>query len=135
MSVSTKPASGFRDFLPADVRRREYVFSVIREVYESYGFEPLDTPCFERLTTLLGKYGEEGDQLIFKILQRGRKLEKALGKDDPSETDLADMGMRYDLTVPLARVYAEYRNDLPAIFKRYQIAPVWRADRPQRLRR
>ena len=132
MSVSTKPASGFRDFLPADVRRREYVFSIIREVYESYGFEPLDTPCFERLTTLLGKYGEEGDQLIFKILQRGRKLERALESDNPGETDLADMGLRYDLTVPLARVFAEYRNELPSIFKRYQIAPVWRADRPQR---
>ena len=132
MSVSTKPASGFRDFLPADTARREYVFQIIEEVYQSYGFERLDTPCVERLDTLMGKYGEEGDQLIFKILQRGEKLQRALESDSPSDTDLADMGLRYDLTVPLARVYAQHRNSLPRYFKRYQIAPVWRADRPQR---
>lgn len=132
MSVSTKPASGFRDFLPAVARRRERVFRLIRQVYESYGFEPLDTPCVERLDTLLGKYGEEGDQLVFKILQRGEKLERALELESPGEIDLADMGLRYDLTVPLARVYAQHRNALPKVFKRYQIAPVWRADRPQR---
>lgn len=132
MAVSTKPASGFRDFLPAAVRQRNMVFDIIREVYESYGFEPLDTPCFERLSTLLGKYGEEGDQLVFKVLQRGSKLEKALAKPDPTDTDLADLGLRYDLTVPLARVVAQYRNELPRYFKRYQLAPVWRADRPQR---
>lgn len=132
MSISTKPPSGFRDFLPADVRRRNHVFGVIEDVYRSYGFEQLDTPAAERLTTLLGKYGDEGDQLLFRTLLRGRKLEKALKQDAPDNNSLADMGLRYDLTVPLARVYAEYRNDFPRIFKRFQIAPVWRADRPQK---
>jgi histidyl-tRNA synthetase len=132
MSISTKPASGFRDFLPKDVRRRQFVFDTIERVYESFGFERLDTPCVERLDTLLGKYGEEGDQLVFKILQRGDKLERALQAEEVKDTDLADAGLRYDLTVPLARVYAQYRNDLPRFFKRYQIAPVWRADRPQK---
>lgn len=130
--ISTKPASGMRDFLPPEARRRRHVFSLVEEVYQSYGFDPLDTPCVERLTTLMGKYGEEGDQLIFKILKRGNKLDKAIRRDDPSETDLADHGLRYDLTVPLARVYAQYPNDFPRVFKRYQIAPVWRADRPQK---
>jgi len=130
--ISTKPASGFRDFLPSEVRRRDRVFRVIEDVYESYGFEKLDTPSAERLDTLMGKYGEEGDQLIFKILQRGDKLVRALEGHEPGETDLADMGLRYDLTVPLARVYAEHRGQFPRFFKRYQIAPVWRADRPQK---
>jgi histidyl-tRNA synthetase len=132
MSISTKPPSGFRDFLPADVRRRNHVFGVIEDVYRSYGFEQLDTPAMERLTTLLGKYGEEGDQLLFRTLLRGQKLTRALEEEDPDNNSLADMGLRYDLTVPLARVYAEYRNDFPRIFKRFQIAPVWRADRPQK---
>ena len=132
MSISTKPPSGFRDFLPSDVRRRNHVFRVIEEVYRSYGFEQLDTPALENLTTLLGKYGDEGDQLLFKVLMRGDKLTRALENDEPRDTDLADMGLRYDLTVPLARVYAQYRNEFPRIFKRFQIAPVWRADRPQK---
>lgn len=132
MSVSTKPASGFRDFLPAQMRQRQAVFQIIREVYESYGFDPIDTPCFERLTTLLGKYGDEGDQLLFRILHRGQKLEKAIQKEGADENTLAELGLRYDLTVPLARIYAQYKNDLPSFFKRYQIAPVWRADRPQK---
>lgn len=130
--VSTKSASGMRDFLPKDVQRRNRVFNIIREVYESYGFEPLDTPAMERLSILMGKYGEEGDKLLFKVMKRGRKLEKALRMDEPKDTDVADMGLRYDLTVPLARVYAEYWTQLPRFFKRYQIAPVWRADRPQK---
>jgi histidyl-tRNA synthetase len=122
---STNPARGMRDFLPADVRRREYVIKIIKKVYESYGFEPLETPAVENLETLMGKYGEEGNQLIFKILKRGEKL-------DVSENELADLALRYDLTVPLARVVANYRNDLPKFFRRYQIQPVWRADRPAR---
>ncbi len=130
--ISTKPASGMRDFLPGEVQRRNRVFQVIRDVYESYGFEPLDTPSMERLSTLLGKYGEEGDKLIFKVMKRGKKLDKALRRDNPTDQDVADMGLRYDLTVPLARVVAEYQNELPRFFKRYQIAPVWRADRPQK---
>jgi histidyl-tRNA synthetase len=111
-----------RDFLPADVRRREYVIGVIKEVYERYGFEPLETPAVENIETLMGKYGEEGNQLIFKILKRGAH----------ESTGEADLALRYDLTVPLARVVAEYRDKLPKFFKRYQIQPVWRADRPAR---
>jgi histidyl-tRNA synthetase len=120
--MSTKPPSGTRDFLPDDIRKREHVMRVVREVYESYGFEPLETPAFENIETLLGKYGEEGNRLIFKILKRGEH--EASGE--------ADLALRYDLTVPLARVVAQYQNELPRFFKRYQIQPVWRADRPAR---
>jgi histidyl-tRNA synthetase len=127
--VNTAPLSGMRDFLPIDVLRRNYVIGVIERVFQSYGFEPLETPAMERLSTLLGKYGEEGDQLIFRVLKRGEKLLEAL-HEHPSEDSVSDAGMRYDLTVPLARVVAEYRNKLPRYFKRYQIQPVYRADRP-----
>ena len=120
--MSTKPPSGTRDFLPDEVRRREHVMRVVREVYESYGFEPLETPAFENIETLLGKYGEEGNKLIFKILRRG----------EHEASGVADLALRYDLTVPLARVVAQYQQDLPKFFKRYQIQPVWRADRPGR---
>lgn len=121
-TVKTQPARGMRDFLPADVRRREYVIGVIKEVYERYGFEPLETPAVENIETLMGKYGEEGNQLIFKILKRG----------EHEKSGEADLALRYDLTVPLARVVAQYRSELPKFFKRYQIQPVWRADRPAR---
>jgi histidyl-tRNA synthetase len=121
-SKNTQPARGMRDFLPDDVRKREYVIGVIKEVYERYGFEPLETPAAENIETLMGKYGEEGNQLIFKILKRG--VHESTGE--------ADLALRYDLTVPLARVVAEYRDKLPKFFKRYQIQPVWRADRPAR---
>lgn len=116
-----------RDFLPADVRKRNYVIGIITQVYESYGFEPLETPAVENLETLMGKYGEEGNQLIFRILKRGEKLDLDNAK---SENDLSDLALRYDLTVPLARVVANNKNELPKFFKRYQIQPVWRADRP-----
>jgi histidyl-tRNA synthetase len=125
----TNPARGMRDFLPADVRKREYVIGIIKEVYESYGFEPLETPAVENLETLTGKYGEEGNQLIYKILKRGEKLDLASAA---KESDLSDLALRYDLTVPLARVVANNKNELPRFFKRYQIQPVWRADRPAR---
>jgi histidyl-tRNA synthetase len=111
-----------RDFLPEDVRRREYVIGVIKRVYERYGFEPLETPAVENIETLLGKYGEEGNQLIFKILKRG----------EHEGSGQADLALRYDLTVPLARVVAQHQSKLPRLFKRYQIQPVWRADRPAR---
>jgi histidyl-tRNA synthetase len=127
--TNTEPLSGMRDFLPLDVLRRNYVIDVIERVYQRYGFEPLETPTMERLTTLLGKYGDEGDQLIFRILKRGDKLDRAL-QAAPTENSVSDAGLRYDLTVPLARVYAEYRGKLPRFFKRYQIQPVYRADRP-----
>src|SRR5204863_6846032 len=136
-SAKTQPARGMRDFLPADVRKREYVIGVIKEIYESYGFEPLETPAVENVETLMGKYGEEGNQLIFKILKRGEKLSEELQsfrvtelQDDSnsetlklrnSENSLADLALRYDLTVPLARVVANPKNDLPKFFKRYQI--------------
>jgi histidyl-tRNA synthetase len=121
-SAKTQPARGMRDFLPADVRKREYVIGVIKQVYERYGFEPLETPAVENIETLMGKYGEEGNQLIFKILKRG----------EHEKSGQADLALRYDLTVPLARVEAQYQNELPKFFKRYQIQPVWRADRPAR---
>ncbi|HEY6046273.1 MAG TPA: histidine--tRNA ligase [Pyrinomonadaceae bacterium] len=121
-SPKTLPARGMRDFLPADVRKREHVIGIIKDVYERYGFEPLETPAVENIETLLGKYGEEGNQLIFKILKRG----------EHEKTGEADLALRYDLTVPLARVVAQYQNELPKFFKRYQIQPVWRADRPAR---
>src|SRR5712691_1006882 len=119
---STKPPAGTRDFLPDDVRRREHVIGVVRAVYEKYGFEPLETPAFENIETLSGKYGEEGNKLIFKILKRG----------EHEKSGEADLALRYDLTVPLARVIAQYQSELPRFFKRYQIQPVWRADRPAR---
>ena len=122
MPSHTHPARGMRDFLPEDVRRRQYVIDIVRRTYERYGFEPLETPSMENIETLTGKYGEEGNQLIFKVLRRGEH-------EASGETDLA---LRYDLTVPLARVVAEHRAKLPKFFKRYQIQPVWRADRPAR---
>ena len=118
----TQPARGMRDFLPEDVRRRQYVIDIVRRVYERYGFEPLETPALENIETLLGKYGEEGDKLLYKVLKRG----------EGEATGTADLALRYDLTVPLARVVADNRGKLPRFFKRYQIQPVWRADRPQR---
>ena len=129
--ISTKPPSGMRDFLAADVVRRRHVLGIVQRVYESFGFVPLETPTIENLSTLLGKYGPEGDQLLYRILHRREKLQRALEGGNPTELDLADEGLRYDLTVPLARVVANYR-DLPQFYKRYQIQPVWRADRPQK---
>jgi histidyl-tRNA synthetase len=122
MPEHTRPARGMRDFLPEDVRRRDYVIGIVKDVYRRYGFEPLETPSLENIETLTGKYGEEGNKLIFKVLRRGEH--EASGE--------ADLALRYDLTVPLARVVAEYRGKLPRHFKRYQIQPVWRADRPAR---
>ena len=122
MAASSRPARGMRDFLPDDVRRRSYVIGVVEDVYRRYGFQPLETPALENIETLTGKYGEEGNKLIFKVLRRGEH-------EASGETDLA---LRYDLTVPLARVVAEHRGRLPKFFKRYQIQPVWRADRPAR---
>src|SRR5260221_813671 len=121
-SAKTQPARGMRDFLPADVRKREYVIGVIKSVYERYGFEPLETPAVENIETLMGKYGEEGNQLIFKILKRG----------EHEKTGEADLALRYDLTVTLGRVVAQYQNELPKFFKCYQIQPVSLAARPAR---
>ncbi len=147
--ASVQPPKGTRDFLPLDVRRRGYVTSVIREVFERHGFEPIETPAIERLDALLGKYGEEGDQLLFKVLLRGQPLVEGIREASahiavPENLEhgrsgvtargadplLADLGLRYDLTVPLARVYAAHQHELPSVWKRYQIQPVWRADTP-----
>ncbi len=119
----TNPARGMRDLLAADVRKREFVIGIIKEVYQSFGFEPLETPAVENIETLMGKYGEEGNQLIFRILKRGEKL-------DLTDKNLADLALRYDLTVPFSRVVAQYRGELPKFYRRFQIQPVWRADRP-----
>jgi histidyl-tRNA synthetase len=123
-----------RDFLPTELLRRRHVIEVVQRVYEAHGFVPLETPAIERLSTLLGKYGEEGDQLMYRLLHRRdalrRPLEAAHAEGRVAlESELADQGLRYDLTVPLARVVAQYK-ELPRFFKRYQIQPVWRADRP-----
>jgi histidyl-tRNA synthetase len=147
--ASVQPPKGTRDFLPLEVRRRSYVTSVIRDVFERHGFEPLETPAVERLDALLGKYGEEGDQLLFKVLLRGQPLVEGIrdagahiavpenlqqGRSGVTargaEPLLSDLGLRYDLTVPLARVYAAHQHELPSVWKRYQIQPVWRADTP-----
>jgi histidyl-tRNA synthetase len=120
MPSAFDPPSGTRDFLAADMERREHVFDVLRSVFARYGFEPLQTPAFERVDVLLGKYGEESDKLVFKILRRGEH--EASGE--------ADLALRYDMTVPLARVVAAYGSQLPTPYKRYAIGSVWRADRP-----
>ena len=122
MPTQFDPPSGTRDFLAREYETREQAFATIRSVFSRYGFEPLGTPAFERLDVLMGKYGEEGDKLIFKILRRGEH--EASGE--------ADLALRYDMTVPLARVAAAYGSQLPTPYKRYAMGPVWRADRPGR---
>ncbi len=127
---STKPPSGMRDYLPEAVAKRRHVVATIERVFQRHGFLPVETPAIENLSTLLGKYGEEGDQLLYRLLHRGDKLSRALAEPPVEMGDLAELGLRYDLTVPLARVVACYGQQLPRFFKRYQIQPVWRADRP-----
>lgn len=138
--MSQKPAipKGTRDFLPQDVLKRNYLFDTIKSVFKKYGFTPIETPSFELSSTLLGKYGEEGDRLIFRILNSGEKLKKAdieaLQNDQLPRfaNSLAEKALRYDLTVPFARFVVQHQNEISFPFKRYQIQPVWRADRPQR---
>ncbi|KAA5537205.1 histidine--tRNA ligase [Taibaiella lutea] len=132
---------GTRDFSPEVVRRRQYILNTIRAIFELYGYQPLETPSMENLTTLMGKYGEEGDRLIFKIINNGLNdpknqekakigFEKVLeGKNSP---DLTERALRYDLTIPFARYVVMHQNDLAFPFRRYQMQPVWRADRPQK---
>ena len=141
--MSTKPSlpQGTRDFGPETVRKRKYILDTIRRIFELYGYQPLETPAMEQLDTLMGKYGEEGDKLIFKILNNGladpknsdkarKAFDKVLtGKNDPNLTERA---LRYDLTIPFARYVAMNNGQLTLPFKRYQIQPVWRADRPQK---
>jgi histidyl-tRNA synthetase len=137
--MSQKPSipKGTRDFLPSDVAKRSYLFSVIRSVYEKHGFLPIETPSFELSSTLMGKYGDEGDRLIFRILNSGDKMKKAdlqaldAGNLPKFASSLSEKALRYDLTVPFARFVAQHQNDITFPFKRYQIQAVWRADRPQ----
>lgn len=137
--MAQKPAipKGTRDFLPAEVAKRTYLFETIKKVFKRYGFAPIETPSFELSSTLLGKYGEEGDRLIFRILNSGEKMRKAdleaLAQDNLPRfaNSLAEKALRYDLTVPFARFVVQHQNELNFPFKRYQIQPVWRADRPQ----
>ncbi len=137
--MAQKPAipKGTRDFLPGDVAKRNYIYNTIKKSFEVYGFSPIETPSFELSSTLLGKYGEEGDRLIFKILNSGEKVKKAdlQALEDGNlarfSNSLAEKALRYDLTVPFARFVVQHQNDLAFPFKRYQIQPVWRADRPQ----
>lgn len=138
--IKIKPQNpkGVRDFLPEENRKREYIISVIQKHYERYGFEAIYTPSFERLETLQGKYGDEGDKLLFKILNSGEYLtEKAIENIQSNQLtygeitkEISSKGLRYDLTVPLARFVSQHQNDISFPFKRYHIAPVWRADRP-----
>ncbi|MCM1498150.1 MAG: histidine--tRNA ligase [Clostridium sp.] len=129
MALSKKPVNGMKDILPAEMEIRDYVTGVIKETYRSFGFTPIETPCMEKLENLTNKQGGENEKLIFKVLKRGEKLKLETAKE---EADVADCGMRYDLTVPLSRFYANHANELPTPFKALQIGSVWRADRPQR---
>ena len=129
MALSKKPVNGMKDILPAEMEIRDYVTSVIKETYRSFGFTPIETPCMENIANLSNKQGGENEKLIFKVLKRGEKLNLETAT---TEEDVVDFGMRYDLTVPLTRFYSNNANNLPTPFKALQIGSVWRADRPQR---
>ncbi len=138
--MAQKPSipKGTRDFSPLEMVKRNYIFDTIKDVFRLYGFQSIETPAMENLSTLLGKYGDEGDKLLFKILNSGDFMSKVSDgtyseKDSNSmSTKISEKGLRYDLTVPFARFVVQYRNDITFPFKRYQIQPVWRADRPQK---
>ena len=129
MALSKKPVNGMKDILPAEMEIRDYVTSVIKETYRSFGFTPIETPCMENIANLSNKQGGDNEKLIFKVLKRGEKLNLETAT---TEDDVVDFGMRYDLTVPLTRFYSNNANNLPTPFKALQIGSVWRADRPQR---
>ncbi|MDT8347144.1 MAG: HisS family protein, partial [Flavobacteriaceae bacterium] len=138
MNKSVGIPKGMRDFSPQELQRRREIISVIQQAFESFGFQPIETPSMETTETLLGKYGEEGDRLIFKILNSGDFM-KAVDENDCLQKDAAriapkitEKALRYDLTVPFARYVVQHRNEINLPFKRYQIQPVWRADRPQK---
>ena len=129
MALQKKPVTGMKDIMPDEMKIRDYVQSVIKETYRSFGFTPIETPCMENIANLSSKQGGENEKLIFKVLKRGEKLNVA---EALTEEDVVDFGMRYDLTVPLVRYYSNHANDLPSPFKALQMGNVWRADRPQR---
>ncbi len=129
MALIKKPVTGMKDILPAEMQLRDYCISVIKKTYAEFGFTSIETPCVESLANLNSKQGGENEKLIFKVMKRGEKLNLAEAKE---ENDLTDSGLRYDLTVPLVRFYANHANELPAPFKALQMGNVWRADRPQK---
>lgn len=129
MALAKKPVNGMKDILPEEMQIRDYVMNVIKETYRSFGFTPIETPCMENIANLSNKQGGENEKLIFKVLKRGEKLKLETAQ---AEEDVVDYGMRYDLTVPLARFYSNNSNSLPSPFKALQMGNVWRADRPQR---
>lgn len=129
MALAKKPVNGMKDILPEEMQIREYVMSVIKDTYRSFGFTQIETPCMENIGNLSNKQGGENEKLIFKVLKRGEKLNLETAQ---TEADVVDFGMRYDLTVPLTRFYSNNANDLPSPFKALQMGNVWRADRPQR---
>ena len=138
--MAQKPTipKGTRDFSPVEVSKRNYIFSTIKSQFQKFGFQPIETPSFENSDTLMGKYGEEGDRLIFKILNSGDFLKKVnddafAEKNSQAITpQISEKALRYDLTVPFARYVVQHQNEIEFPFKRYQIQPVWRADRPQK---
>lgn len=129
MALKKKPVTGMKDMLPKEMEVRDYVIQMIKDTYKTFGFTSMETPCVEHIENLCSKQGGDNEKLIFKILKRGEKLKIDEAKE---EIDLVDGGLRYDLTVPLARYYANHANELPSPFKAMQIGNVWRADRPQR---
>ena len=129
MALKKKPVTGMKDMLPKEMEIRDYVIQMIKDTYKTFGFTSMETPCVEHIENLCSKQGGDNEKLIFKILKRGEKLKIDQAKE---EIDLVDGGLRYDLTVPLARYYANHANELPSPFKAMQIGNVWRADRPQR---
>ncbi|MDE6619211.1 MAG: histidine--tRNA ligase [Lachnospiraceae bacterium] len=129
MALNKKPVNGMKDILPEEMQIRDYVMRVIRETYGKFGFTPMETPCMENIENLSSKQGGENEKLIFKVLKRGAQLNLETAK---TEADVVDFGMRYDLTVPLVRYYANHANELPSPFKALQMGNVWRADRPQK---
>ena len=129
MAMIKKPTTGMKDILPREMQIRDYVTELVKETYTKFGFTPIETPAVEHIENLLSKQGGENEKLIFKILKRGEKL---VLNGDVKEEDLADSGLRYDLTLPLSRFYANHASELPSPFKALQMGPVWRADRPQK---
>ncbi len=129
MALKKKPVTGMKDMMPQEMEIRDYLIGLIKETYKTFGFQSMETPCVEHIENLCSKQGGDNEKLIFKIMKRGEKLKIAEAKE---ENDLVDGGLRYDLTVPLARYYSNHANELPAPFKALQIGNVWRADRPQR---
>ena len=129
MALKKKPVTGMKDMMPAEMEIRDYLIHLIKETYKTFGFQSMETPCVEHIENLCSKQGGDNEKLIFKIMKRVEKLKIEEAKE---ENDLADGGLRYDLTVPLARYYANHSNELPSPFKALQIGNVWRADRPQR---